>query len=116
MYEVLRAKFAAEHSRDVGEGTTVVVTSKGKKDRVLSKQGHEYYDELLVPYKTPPLRVETSFLQLYDGEELSSSGEQQETTSDPRIPSPEQPGGSGASGSTSGDSTPSGGVPEGSSE
>jgi hypothetical protein len=78
IYEVLRAKLAAEMGHKVGRGTTVTVTEKGKKDLVLSKIGFDYYTGLLVPYKTPPLEFKSEFLELADEE----ATEKKETPTD----------------------------------
>jgi hypothetical protein len=45
IYEVLRAKFAAERTREVGDVTTITVTKKGLKDRTLSEKGFDYYND-----------------------------------------------------------------------
>ena len=88
IYEVLRSKYSAEHSREVGNDTTVLVTSKTKKDRWLSKDGHKYYEDLLVPYKTPKLEFRDEFLELDD--DVSLTGEQK--ASKPGNAGAEQPG------------------------
>lgn len=69
IYEVLRAKLAAEMGHQVGRGTTITVTEKGKKDLTLSVKGFEYYSGLLIPYKAPPLEFKSEFLELADDEE-----------------------------------------------
>ena len=76
IYEVLRAKFAAEHSKEVGSDTTIVVTSKGKKDRWLSQGGHDFYDGLLYPYQTPKVDMPDGVLET-DDDEVSSKDEQE---------------------------------------
>jgi proteasome subunit B (beta)-like protein len=91
IYEVLRAKFAAENSREVGAGTTVKVTAKGKKDRVASLKGFDYYKGLLLPYRTPKLEFDSSFLEDADLENEASSKESEK----PSIP-PESSGTLGA--------------------
>lgn len=92
IYEVLRAKFAAENSREVGSGTTIVVTSKGKRDQVTSKKGFEYYRELLLPYKTPILEFQSDFLE-EDVEEEVSLADEKEKISEPVLsPPPESSG------------------------
>jgi Proteasome subunit len=96
IYEVLRAKYSAERSREVGSDTTVLVTSKGKEDRWLSKKGHKYYEKLLVPYKTPKLEFRDDFLEL---DASPKSETEQETLSlesvelEPPTTEPEHPKG-----------------------
>jgi hypothetical protein len=82
IYEVLRAKYAAEMGHQVGKGTTVVVTENGKKDLALSEKGYLYYGNLLIPYKTPPLEFKPEFLELADDEEE----EEKTPTDDPASP------------------------------
>lgn len=109
IYEVLRAKFAAENSREVGRGTSVVVTSKGKKDLIISEKGFDYYENLLLPYKTPKLEFDPSFLEDPDArDEVPSKNEQQAT--EPANAGNELPSGSGSVGPESGDSAPSSGI------
>ncbi len=113
IYEVLRAKFAAEHSREVGSDTTVVVTSKGKKDRWLSDKGHEFYDELLYPYQTPKVEMSAEVLEI-DDDAVSSKGEQE--AAKPADAGVEQPSRSSAIGPEGGDATPPSGIPGGGSQ
>jgi hypothetical protein len=63
IYECLRAKFAAEKSREVGRSTTVTVNLGGVTQLSLSEKGHRYYANILVPYKTPKLRFDPTFLE-----------------------------------------------------
>jgi hypothetical protein len=86
IYEVLRAKFSAERSREVGSDTTILVTSKGKPDRWLSPKGHKYYNKLLFPYKTPKLEFRDEFLEV----DVSPKGEQETPSLESVVPSPEQ--------------------------
>ena len=109
IYEVLKAKYSAEISREVGRGTTVLVTARGEKDLYLSKKGHDYYEDLLIPYKTPELKFEDDFLERDDENEVSSKGEQE--NSEPADAGDEQSGGPGSVGSQVGDSTQGSGVP-----
>jgi len=109
IYEVMRAKFAAEHSRDVGQGTTVVITARGKKDRAVSKKGFDYYEGLLIPYRTPTLEFEADFLEPYDDEDEVSSPSEQVATK-PADEGAEQSSGSGTISPSGGDSTPPSGV------
>lgn len=102
IYEVLRAKFAAEHSRDVGQDTTIVITARGRKDRGLSDKGHDYYEGLLVPYKAPPLEFDPSFLDTDEEERVSSKNEQR-SSSELTDASSQQSGGPSASGAEVGD-------------
>jgi hypothetical protein len=111
IYEVLKAKYSAEISREVGRGTTVLVTARGGTDLYLSKKGHDYYEDLLIPYRTPELKFEDDFLELDDEPEVSSDGEQKQAAEESGVSSPESPGGSGAGGSTGGDSAPTDSVP-----
>jgi hypothetical protein len=46
-----------------------------KKDRWLSKVGHKFYEDLLVPYKIPKLDFRDEFLEFDD--EVPSQGEQE---------------------------------------
>lgn len=110
IYEVLRAKFAAEHSRDVGHDTTIVVTARGKKDRGLSDKGHDYYEGLLVPYKTPALEFDPLFLEADDEEGVSSKSEQEQPAK-PADAGTEQIGGSSSVSLKGGDSAPPRGIP-----
>jgi len=81
IYEVMRAKFAAEHSREVGSDTTIVVTSKGKKDRSLNGKGHKFFTGLLHPYKTPKVEFKDGFLDT--DEEISSERKEISNTINP---------------------------------
>jgi hypothetical protein len=111
IYEVLRAKFAAENSREVGRGTSIVVTAKGKKDLILNDKGFDYYEDLLFPYKTPKLDLDPAFLEDPDAEDAVPSKGEEKQSAEPATTSDEHASGSSASSSESGDSAPTGGVP-----
>ena len=101
LYETLRAKFAAEKSRDVGRGTSVNIIVEGKKTYWISEKAWKFFDDVLNPYKTPKLEMDFSLLEPdLDTdppssealqEEVSSSSESKETSSESGIPGPEQP-------------------------
>src|ERR1700687_10467 len=56
----LRAKFAAERSRDIGRGTSVGIIVEGRKHYVITKRGFDYYERKLKPY----IRRQSSSLSL----------------------------------------------------
>ncbi len=81
MYEVLRAKFAAEKTRDVGRGTTVNISVEGRKHYLASQKGFEFYQRRLMPYKTPKLRFDPSFIEDDSDHEPASDKQEPPTRS-----------------------------------
>jgi len=91
IYECLRAKFSAERGRDVGRSTTVSVSVEGKESYSWSKKGHKYWAGKLLPYKTPKLIFDPSFLERDDAD-VPSKDEPKGSSSDTGVPSPQQAG------------------------
>jgi hypothetical protein len=63
IYELLRAKFAAERSRDVGTGTSVDIIVGGAQKYSISDKGFKYFENKLRPYKIPKITFAEDFLE-----------------------------------------------------
>jgi hypothetical protein len=69
IYEVIRAKFAAQRTREVGKGTSITVSVEGKKHYSIADAGFDYFENMLAPYKTPEIKFESSFLESDDDDD-----------------------------------------------